>query len=404
MDTSFGGDGKVVTNLTRWDDRASALAIQADGKIVLAGGAGSDGRFGVARYSSEGTLDTSFSGDGRALVHFTWEWNSATGVAIQADGKIVVVGWEAESRMSYRFALARLNSDGTLDATFGGDGKVTTRFTTAGGWDKPSGVAIQADGKIVVVGTAGRTKFALARYNSDGTLDRTFGVNGKVRTDFTSGFDSATGVAIQADGKIVVVGQAGAYYNYRDTKFALARYNSDGTLDASFGGDGKAMTKFSLGFESATGVAIQADGKIVAVGTAGQNFDNKFALARYNSDGTLDASFGGDGKVRTDFSAGWDGASGVAVQADGRIVAAGVAAAAAGPHHGDTKFALARYNSNGTLDATFGGGGKVITDFTPREDEAFGVAIQADGRIVAAGMANGGRSKMKVALARYLAR
>ena len=191
LDTSFGGDGKVVTNLTRWDDRASALAIQADGKIVLAGGAGSDGRFGVARYSSEGTLDTSFSGDGRALVHFTWEWNSATGVAIQADGKIVVVGWEAESRGSFRFALARLNTDGTLDASFGGDGKVTTRFTTAGGWDKPSGVVIQADGRIVVVGTAGRTKFALARYNSDGTLDRTFGVNGKVRTDFTSGFDSA---------------------------------------------------------------------------------------------------------------------------------------------------------------------------------------------------------------------
>ena len=135
-------------------------------------------------------------------------------------------------------------------------------------------MAVQADGRIVVVGTAGRTKFALARYNSDGTLDRTFGVNGKVRTDFTSGFDSATGVAIQTDGKIVAVGQAGSYYaNQRDTKFALARYNSDGTRDASFGGDGKAMTKFSLGFESATGVAIQADGKIVAVGTAGRDFE-----------------------------------------------------------------------------------------------------------------------------------
>ena len=151
-------------------------------------------------------------------------------------------------------------------------------------------------------------------------------------------------------------------------------------------------------------MAIQADGKIVAVGTAGHDFDNKFALARYNSNGTLDATFGGGGKVRTDFSAGWDGASGVAIQADGKIVVAGTAAATAGPRHGDTKFALARYNSNGTLDATFGGGGKVMTDFTPREDGAFGVAIQADGRIVAAGMANGGRSKMKVALARYLAR
>ena len=219
-----------------------------------------------------------------------------------------------------------------------------------------------------------------------------------MRTDFTSGFDSATGVAIQADGRIVVVGQAGSYYsNQRRTKFALARYNSDGTLDASFGGDGKVMTRFSSGFESATGVAIQADGKIVAVGTAGQNFDNKFALARYNSDGTLDATFGGDGKVRTDFSAGWDGASGVAVQADGRIVAVG----AAGQRHDDSKFVLARYNSDGTLDASFGSDGKVETDFTARGGEANGVAIQADGKIVAAGWANSD-SKM-VALARYLA-
>ena len=182
-----------------------------------------------------------------------------------------------------------------------------------------------------------------------------------------------------------MVGQAGSYYsNQRRTKFALARYNSDGTLDASFGGDGKVMTRFTSGYESATGVAIQADGKIVAVGTAGRNFDNKFALARYNGDGTLDASFGGDGKVMTDFSAGWDGASGVAIQADGRIVAVG----AAGQRHDDSKFVLARYNSDGTLDASFGGDGKVETDFTIWGGEANGVAIQADGKIVAAGWAN----------------
>ena len=242
----------------------------------------------MARLNSDGTLDASFGANGKVRTGFASGLYSATAVAIQADGKIVAVGGEYESRSHSRFALARYNSDGTLDASFGGDGKVTTDFSA--GWDGAKGVAIQADGKIVVAGTAGRTKFALARYSSDGTLDRTFGVNGKVRTDFTSGFDSAYGVAIQADGRIVVVGQAGSYYQQRDTKFALARYNSDGTLDATFGSDGKVMTRFTSGYESATGVAIQADGKIVAAGTAGQNFDNRFALARYSSDGTLDAS------------------------------------------------------------------------------------------------------------------
>ena len=180
LDTSFGGDGKVVTNLTRRNDAASALAIQADGKIVLARGGG----FGVARYSSDGTLDASFSGDGRAFVNFTSGYDSAIGVAIQADGKIVAAGMAGSGPDKHPvFALARWNSDGTLDASFGVNGKVMTDFTS--GTDFAEGVAIQADGKIVVVGEAGPGKFALARYNSDGTLDASFGVKGKVMTDFT---------------------------------------------------------------------------------------------------------------------------------------------------------------------------------------------------------------------------
>ena len=176
-------------------------------------------------------------------------------------------------------------------------------------------------------------------------------------TGFSAGGSGASGVAIQADGRIVVVGTAGQGW---DTKFALARYNSDGTLDATFGVKGKVQTGFTSGSDSARGVAIQADGKIVVVGGDGSGHlvpsDTKFALARYNSDGTLDASFGGGGKVTTDFTPWGDGASGVAIQADGRIVVAGTAA---GQRYEDTKFALARYTSDGTLDATFGAAGKV---------------------------------------------
>ena len=397
LDPSFGGTGKVVADLTHsnWDDWASALAIQADGKIVVAGGA----RYRVARFGSSGALDASFGSGGQVRIDFTSGSDYAHGVAIQADGKIVVVGQSGSSPgnpKDTKFALARLNSDGTLDASFGVVGKVMTDFTS--GYDYAAGVAVQTDGKIIVVGSTGSGQFALARYNSDGTLDASFGAGGKVMTGFTPRGDGAYGVAIQADGRIVVVGTTGS------GKFALARYNSDGTLDASFGVKGKVMTGFTSGPDTARGVAIQADGKIVVVGEDGSGnlvrSDTKFALARYNSDGTLDGSFGGGGKVTTDFTPWGDGASGVAIQADGRIVVVGTAA---GQQYEDTKFALARYNSDGTLDATFGAAGKVITDFTPRGDGAAGVAIQADGRIVAAGMANSGRSKMKVALARYLA-
>ena len=411
LDTSFGGDGRVVTDLTLRDDWASAVAIQADGKIVLAGGAGYT-RFGVARYSSDGSLDTRFSGDGRAFVNFTSGEDSASGVAIQADGKIVAAGTSGVGGANTRFALARYSSDGTLDATFGGDGKVMTDFTAKA--DYANGVAVQPDAKIVVAGTSGvggaNTRFALARYNSDGTLDATFGGDGKVMTDLTAKWDAANGVAIQADGKIVVAGTSGV--GGANTRFALARYNSDGTLDATFGGDGKVETGL-WDQATASDVAIQADGKIVAAGEAAANrphniaaglaaakrLYSRFALARYNSDGTLDATFGGGGKVMTDFTAWGDGADAVAIQADGKMVVGGGSRSVGL----NPRFALARYNSDGTLDASFGGDGKVETDFTPRRDGASCVAIQADGKIVAAGWANSGRSKMKVALARYLA-
>ena len=376
LDLSFGGDGKVVTNLTRRNDAASALAIQADGKIVLARGGG----FGVARYSSDGTPDASFSGDGRAFVNFTSGFNSASAVAIQADGKIVAVGMTGSGPDKHpMFALARWNSDGTLDATFGVNGKVMTDFTS--GTDFAEAVAIQADGKIIAVGEAGPGKFALARYNSDGTLDATFGVNGKVMTDFTARYESATGVAIQADGKIVLVGIAGS------TKFALARYNSDGTLDATFGVNGKVMTDFTPGADFAKGVAIQADGKIVAAGTAGSGPDTHpvFGLARWNSDGTLDATFGVNGKVMTEFSPRSDGANGVAIQADGKIVGRRLVEIRKPQPQVRPRPLQQRRHPRRNLRRQRQGDDRLH----PGSAGAAGVAIQADGRIVVAGWAQG---------------
>ena len=251
--------------------------------------------------------------------------------------------------ISLAFSTAAMAAPGDLDPTFSGDGKQTTDL--GGG---ANGVAIQPDGKIVVVGASGDGNFALARYNPNGSLDRSFSGNGKQRTDF-GGRDRAKGVAIQADGKIVAVGLGGR----REFEFALARYNPNGSLDRSFSGNGRQRTAFGRS-AFANGVAIQADGKIVAAGTATGQFRLDFALARYLPNGSLDRSFSGDGKQTTDFGAD-DVAKAVAVQADGKIVAVGVGRAFA--EIGD--FALARYNPNGSLDRSFSGDGKQTTSFAP---------------------------------------
>lgn len=397
LDSTFGGDGKVTTNFTGGDDLGLAVAVQADDKIVAAGGAAtSGGSFALARYNPDGTLDTGFSTDGKVTTNFTGGRDFAAAVAIQTDQKIVAAG-SAGFSGDAKFAVARYNTDGSLDTSFNGDGKLTTNLTAS--FDAAYSLVIQPDGKIVVVGATGSGgSFALVRYDTDGSLDTGFSGDGKVATSFTGGYDFADDVTIQpADDRIVAVGAAN--YFGGDPKFAAARYNTDGSLDTAFSGDGKVTTNFTAGDDFAFGVAVQAtDGRIVAAGGAGGS-GGRFALVRYETDGDLDATFGGgDGKVMTNFTAGYEYADDVGLQADGKIVAVG----AGNAFGADPMFALARYDTDGTLDTGFDGDGKVTTNFTAKVDFGVGVAIQPiDGRIVVAGRAggNGGR----FALARYLA-
>jgi uncharacterized delta-60 repeat protein len=265
-------------------------------------------------------------------------------------------------------ASAASRPSGRLDPSFGRGGKVLTDFSGSGSSDEAEDLAIQSDGKLVAAGSfccgSGGADFALARYKlkPDGTLDKSFGSSGKVTTDFGGAYDAALAVAIQSGGKIVAVGVSDASGS---SDFALARYNSDGTLDTGFGSAGKVTTDFSGSgsTDQATAVAIQSDGKIVAVGLSDVICcgTGNFALARYNSDGTLDTGFGSTGKVTTDFSGSDsnDWAYALAIQSDAKIVAGGFSNA--GGNFED--FALARYTPDGTLDATFGSAGKVLTDF-----------------------------------------
>jgi uncharacterized delta-60 repeat protein len=353
-------------------------------KIVAAGNAAmADSDFGVVRYNSDGSLDTSFDTDGKVTTDISTS-DQGYAVAIQSDDKIVVAGYNANAD----FAVARYNSDGSLDTAtfnptggFGGPPNSPGMVTTAvGTYDYGHAVTIQvvgAEEKIVVAGYISATDddFGVIRYNSNGSLDTTFnpggalppGTAGAVTTDFGGADDKAWAVTIQpADNKIVAAGNSG-------NDFAVARYNVDGSPDTSFDSDGKLTTDFGTSGDYGKAVAIQYDGKIVVAG-----YDaNDFAVIRYNSNGSLDTSFGSDGMATTDLGSGADRAWGVALQSDGRIVAAG---------YSNNDFAVARYNSNGSLDTSFGTGGKVITDIDGSIDNGNAVAVAGD-KIYVAGKA-----------------
>ncbi len=408
LDPSFGSNGKVVTEFFSGRDAVSqAMAIQADGKIVVAGYAddGVSDDFALARYLPDGNLDTSSFGfgTGKVTTDFAGFSDHAYALAIDDNDRIVVAG-RAWNGTDYDFALARYNASGSLDTNFGsaGTGKITTPFYS-GEHDWALALALDADDKIVVAGYADNgtdVDFALARYNSDGTPDTSFNFspscapgaicNGKLVTDFSGGGDQASALAIDGNGKIVVAGYAD---NGVSDDFALVRYNADGSLDSSFAG-GTVTTDFGSDDDQAYALAIDGNGKIVV---AGYDTDSDFALARYLPDGSLDTSgFGsGTGKVTTDFAGFSDHAYALAIDGNDRIVVAGRAW-----NGTDYDFAVARYLPDGSLDTSFAGG-KVTTDFAGFPDHAYALAIDDNDRIVVAGQAHNG-TNTTFTLARYL--
>ncbi len=349
LDPTFSGDGK----LTDWSGYAYCVVIQPDGKIVVVGNLDFNG-LAIARYNADGSPDTEFGGSGKVLIPLPNYF--AADVTVQADAKIIVTGAEGDSNGG---VIARLNSNGSLDSTFDGDGMITD-LVGAGS------VAIQPDGKIVAY-----VYPQLVRYNSNGTVDTTF------TTGTTNSFND---LALQPDGKIV--GASSVNVGGVNSDFAVYRFNPNGSLDTTFDSDGTVITPIS-DLDYATSVSIQTDGKIVVTGSSfyfdGSN--SVFALARYLPNGALDTTFDTDGKLITSIDAGDDRASSVSVQSDGQIVVAGTSK---NSPNGD--FALARYNTNGSLDTTFGGGdGKTTVDFDNSNDEASGMAFDNAGRAVVVG-------------------
>lgn len=390
LDPSWGNGGGAVASFSDAIDYTTSTVVQPDGKVLVGGYtytfAGGSQRFVSSfrgRYNQDGTLDATFGTGGKIIdaagsgEYFGW------GLALQPDGKIVAVGTKGViySTTNAVIAVVRYNADGSLDTSFGEGGKVFKILSDYG--DHANDVIVQPDGKIVVAGFSGlgapTTRAVVLRFNTDETLDQSFGWYGVFSTDFGSGgFNQAGYAALQPDGKLIFACDA---YNGADSDFGVIRLNANGILDSGFGANGKVMT--SIASESIWGMALQPDKKILV---SGENYDANFnlvstSIVRYDGDGTLDTGFGSNGIVTTPTSSTYKLGCGLAVQPNGKIVTAGnklynspnlsiagerrqinlkvPAQMRENPEITRPSIAVARYNADGSADTNFGADGKI---------------------------------------------
>lgn len=386
LDDTFGDEGVALSAIG--DEGAVAIALQADGRILtatLANAAGDEATLRITRFTSTGDVDATFGSGGTASVVLGVDRLTKVRALLRqsSDSKIVVGGHAIDA-----FSVTRLTNAGALDAGFATGGTATTRIL---GDDEVFALAQQADGRILAAGRAddgSDSDFAIVRYTTAGQPDGSFSGDGIQTVDF-GGEDVARAVAVQGDGSIVVAGVTVG----NTANIALARLTSSGGPDVGFGNSGKVTTSVSAGDDGAWAVLVQGDGRIVVAGDA----DGDFVLVRYTSTGELDAGFGTGGIARTDVSSdAHDSARALVRQGDGKLVAAGIA----NPGRA-SDFALVRYTAGGQPDSTFGNGGIATTSVAATfAEQLTGLALQVDGRLVAAGASEDGSTTYQM-IARY---
>lgn len=412
IDASFGVAGLARAGISDGDLQPSGCrpVVQPDDKIVICGTRLSNGASGsdflVARFNADGSLDTAFGNAGLVTIDFDHGTggDQANGVALQSDGSIVVAGTTRGTESgSEAFAVARLTEAGVLDATFGaGTGQATIEFTGSAGNDQAYTVAVQPDDKILIAGsteTASGTDVAVVRLLQNGFTDTAFGDAGRATFGFglpgaTAEADNANGVAVDSDGRIVIAGTANESAPTAEIRFGVARLLPDGTLDAAFNANGTTTVAFDPGTGISTayafGIVVESDGKLLIPGYANTSplsmLNMDVAAARLNDDGSPDATFGNNGRVTVGFDLeanGIDAAVAAAEQPDGRVLLVGTAL------NSTTQYAVSlRLEDDGTLDATYGTGGKETYNFgltTPGTQAFTGIAFQGT-QIIAGGV------------------
>lgn len=380
LDNDFDGDGKKISNLTDFKEEGKAVAIQPDGKILL-GGTVQDNGFDaiITRFFPDGSIDNTFGTNGIARFDFQGFNDVISSLIVLSDGKILAGGWVGTSA-NYDFAIFRFATNGTLDNTFGVGGVATADF---GSNDFINSIAVLPDGKIIACGetsTPQGTDCAIARFNYNGTPDNSFSFDGKATNVIeASANDGFYKVIVQTDEKPVCIG-------YADGDVIISRYNTDGTLDQSFDGDGTGRYDIAnQASDAGWGGALLTGGEILVCGTAFIQSDNDFALLKVNTTGAVVTGFGNNGVVLTNIQSGNDFAFSLTIQPDDKIIVGGSAG-------GDV--ALVRYTPNGSIDNSFGNNGKVVTDVLGQDnsDRIYSLAFQDDGKLLACGTSipNGG--------------
>jgi len=325
-----------------------------------------------------GILDGDFDADGKVTTDLGTNEDIGCSAAIQPDGKIIVAGYTSAS--TFDAALVRYNPDGSIDQSFGSDGTVIIDVGTQD--DYLTSIVLQVDGQILAggyTGPANGSNYLIIRLNPDGSFDNSFSFDGVVTSDIAGSSDVLNSVALGNDGKIIA---SGCSWDLTGLKFSTARYNTDGSLDLSFDGDGKKLVSIGNDLNDvAYGVAVQPDGKIVVAGYSYNNSQTDISLVRYNFDGSLDQSFSYDGKVMTDIQSSSDHALAVMLQPDGKIVLTGRT-------HNTVNWDvfIVRYNQDGSLDLTFSEDGKQVKDVSGFNDEGYSLVLQPDGKILVAGL------------------
>ncbi|RMA58743.1 T9SS type A sorting domain-containing protein [Ulvibacter antarcticus] len=391
LDPTFGTNGIVTTVISGTFNFSAGTVVQSDGKIVVAGYAGEPSSYkaAVARYNTDGTLDTSYGNAGTLIIPVGANKSYATDVALQDDGKIVL-GARTWDNVSGNFAVIRLNIDGTLDTSFGTGGLTIA----SNGNDVAETVAIQDDGKIVLGGYTD-DDFSTARFNTDGTLDTSFGTNGWSITEFDTSLSFIKEIGIQDDGKIVL---AGFIVNSK-YQMAAARINADGTIDNTFGTNGKVFFNVGPDNDFLEGMAIQADGKILLGGhsyVSSPPLKYDMAIVRLNIDGSFDTSYGNNGVSTARIVDGANYTRRMTIQADGKALLVGFTVVGT-----EYNIGMARFDTDGNLDASFGTNGMVSTDINGREDYGNAIAIQPDGKIIIAGNSYTSTGTGEIVVVRY---
>jgi len=389
LDTAFGTSG-IMTYTDGMNSYAGTMVKDSSDRYLIAGVHNQNAA--VWRYSSEGVLDNTFGTGGLVEFDGGGTIESVSKLLLQSDGKIIAVGFSQNTSSTRSMSIWRLTSSGTLDSSFGTNGIVT--YSGGGNYDLAYDGIIDSNNKIVVTGidNISGNDMAIWRFDINGTPDATFGTGGLAVDGATVSVDNGSHILEDSNGKYLILGSG-------NSNAVIWRYNSNGTLDTTYGTNGIVEYDYASGYDTLNGAVLGSNDTLTVAGTSSNGTDMDVVLLKYDNTGTLVSSFGTGGVVRYDSSYGYDGPSVLAIDSSGRLLLTGASDNAAG----DRDMMIWRYNANGSLDSSFGTNGVVRYDYgTATDERGYDMLIETTGKLMIAGdIYNASDSTDDAALWRY---